>query len=59
MSNVAEPNQDPRADLSREIHQASEPFRNLIQEVGKMIVGQQGLIHRMLVGLAGQWSLPH
>ena len=57
MSNVAEPNQDPRADLSREIHQASEPFRNLIHEVGKTIVGQQGLIHRMLVGLLANGHL--
>lgn len=57
MSNVAEPNQDPRADLSREIHRASEPFRNLIHEVGKTIVGQQGLIHRMLVGLLANGHL--
>ena len=57
MSNVAEPNPDPQTDLSREIHAASEPFQRLIQEVGKTIVGQQGLIHRMLIGLLANGHL--
>ncbi|MGI9474073.1 MAG: AAA family ATPase [Rubripirellula sp.] len=57
MSNVTEQNPDPRADLSREIHAASEPFQKLIHEVGKTIVGQQGLIHRMLIGLLANGHL--
>ena len=37
--------------LSERIEAHSEPFRRLIAEVGRTIVGQQRLIHRMLIGL--------
>ena len=57
MSNATEHNHDPSSDLSHEIQAASDPFRRLIQEVGKTIVGQHGLIHRMLVGLLANGHL--
>jgi MoxR-like ATPase len=37
--------------LTAEIQRHSEPFRRLMAEVGKTIVGQEALIHRMLIGL--------
>ena len=37
--------------LSERIEAHSEPFRRLIAEVGRTIVGQEALIHRMLIGL--------
>ncbi|MCH1440340.1 MAG: ATPase, partial [Rubripirellula sp.] len=57
MSNATEPNQDPRALINLEIQQASAPFQRLIVEVGKTIVGQEKLIHRMLVGLLANGHL--
>jgi MoxR-like ATPase len=39
--------------LSGEIETRSEPLRRLIGEVGRIIVGQRGLIQRMLIGLLG------
>ena len=50
MSNATDANQDPMALINLEIQQASAPFQRLIGEVGKTIVGQEKLIHRMLVG---------
>ena len=41
-------------ELTEEIKIRSEPFRRLLDEVGRVIVGQQQLMHRMLIGLAGQ-----
>src|SRR6056297_4326276 len=39
------------------IRERSEPFRRLEEEVGRTIVGQQGLIHRMLIGLLANGHL--
>ncbi|QDT04334.1 ATPase family associated with various cellular activities (AAA) [Rubripirellula lacrimiformis] len=39
------------AQLTAEIEIHSEPFRRLINEVGKTIVGQEGLIGRMVIAL--------
>lgn len=42
----------PETELDAEqIERASEPFRHLIDEMGKTIVGQQALVGRMLIGL--------
>ena len=57
MSNATEANQDPMALINLEIQQASVPFQRLISEVGKTIVGQEKLIHRMLVGLLANGHL--
>ncbi len=38
-------------DLTRDIQHHSEPFGRLIGEVGKTIVGQHGLIERMIIAL--------
>jgi MoxR-like ATPase len=43
--------------LSQKIKNQSQPFRQLIAEVGNTIVGQEGLIHRMLIGLLGNGHL--
>ena len=43
--------------LTAQIAPASEPFRKLIEEVGKVIVGQEALISRLLVGLLGNGHL--
>ena len=40
-----------RTDLSLEIKEKSEPLRRLITEVGRVIVGQEKLIQRMLVAM--------
>ncbi len=44
-------------ELSAEINQRSIPFRTLIDEVGLVIVGQEKLIQRMLVGLLANGHL--
>lgn len=42
----------PETELDAEqIERASEPFRHLVDEMGKTIVGQQALVGRMLIGL--------
>lgn len=43
--------------LSQKIKSHSKPFRQLIAEVGNTIVGQEVLIHRMLVGLLANGHL--
>src|SRR3954469_10714021 len=43
--------------LSQKIKVLSQPFRQLIAEVGNTIVGQEGLVHRMLIGLLGNGHL--
>jgi len=43
--------------LSAEIQQRSAPFQTLIAEVGLVIVGQEKLIQRMLIGLLGNGHL--
>lgn len=57
MTDVTEPNHDPITKLTADIQQHSEPFRRLLVEVGKMIVGQEGLLHRMLIGLLANGHL--
>jgi len=37
--------------LTDQIQRSSEPLRLLVEEVGQVVVGQQGLISRMLIGL--------
>jgi len=44
-------------ELGDRIKSRSEPFRRLISEVGQVIVGQEQLIHRMLVGLLANGHL--
>jgi MoxR-like ATPase len=43
--------------VSEQIKAHSEPFRRLLGEVGRVIVGQEQLMHRMLVGLLGNGHL--
>ncbi len=43
--------------LSQKIKVQSQPFRQLIAEVGNTIVGQEALIHRMMIGLLGNGHL--
>src|SRR4029078_3983303 len=43
--------------LAQKIKAHSRPFRQLIAEVGNTIVGQEALIHRMLVGLLANGHL--
>jgi MoxR-like ATPase len=43
--------------LTEEIKLRSEPFRQLVAEVGRVIVGQRQLVHRMLIGLLGNGHL--
>ena len=57
MSDTTESSHDSQKQLTSEIQQNSEPFRRLISEVGKTIVGQEGLIHRMLIGLLANGHL--
>lgn len=44
-------------ELSQKIKLASRPFRQLVAEVGNTIVGQEVLVHRMLVGLLANGHL--
>jgi MoxR-like ATPase len=44
-------------ELSQKIKAASRPFRQLVAEVGNTIVGQEVLVHRMLVGLLANGHL--
>lgn len=48
---------DKIEQLSQKIKEASRPFRQLVGEVGNTIVGQEVLIHRMLVGLLANGHL--
>ncbi len=43
--------------LADAIAQASAPFRQLVDEVGKVVVGQAGLVEAMVVGLLGNGHL--
>ena len=43
--------------LTEEIKIGSEPFRRLVEEVSRVIVGQRALVHRMLIGLLGNGHL--
>ena len=53
MNDMNQPSPDAISELSAQIELKSEPLRRLIAEVGRVIVGQKGLIHRMLIGLLG------
>jgi MoxR-like ATPase len=57
MNPATQTSHDPHRKLTAEIRVHSEPFRRLMAEVGKTIVGQQGLIHRMLIGLLANGHL--
>lgn len=50
-------NHEDIEELNVKIGVASEPFRRLMNEVGKVIVGQETLISRMLIGLLGNGHL--
>jgi MoxR-like ATPase len=39
------------ARLTEEIKTHSEPFRRIVQQVNLVLVGQENLVHRMLIGL--------
>lgn len=43
--------------LGQEIELRSEPFRRLVDQVSRVIVGQDALVHRMLVGLLANGHL--
>ncbi len=47
---IADMTSEPPA-ITDQIQRASEPFRRLVHEMGRTIVGQQALIERMLIGL--------
>ncbi|WP_153557602.1 AAA family ATPase [Roseimaritima sediminicola] len=49
--------QDQVARLTAEIQQHSEPFRQIVQQVNQVLVGQQKLVHRMLLGLLANGHL--
>lgn len=51
MADTTEPGFASIDRLTAQIEQRSEPFRRLRAEIGKTIVGQESLIHRMLIGL--------
>ena len=42
---------DRISELGIEIKSASEPFQRIVSEVNRVLVGQEKLVHRMLVGL--------
>ena len=42
---------------SHQIKAASEPFRRIVAEVNRILVGQKQLVHRMLVGLLADGHL--
>lgn len=48
---------DRISELSREIEQRAQPFQSLLDEVGNVIVGQEALLQRMLIGLLGNGHL--
>jgi len=45
------------AELGEEIKGQSQPFRQLVSEIGRVLVGQERLVHQMLVGLLGNGHL--
>ena len=53
MNNLPHSSDDSISELAAQIQTKSEPLQRLVSEVGRIIVGQQGLIHRMLIGLLG------
>jgi len=45
------------AEIGEKISAASTPFRQVTDEIGKVIVGQERLIHRLLIGLLSNGHL--
>jgi MoxR-like ATPase len=43
--------------LTDEIRTHSEPFRRIVEQVGHILVGQEKLVHRMLIGLLANGHL--
>ncbi|MEZ6124533.1 MAG: MoxR family ATPase [Planctomycetaceae bacterium] len=43
--------------LTAEINQHSQPFRRIAEQVGQVLVGQEQLVHRMLIGLLANGHL--
>ena len=39
------------AELTAQIREQSQPFRRIVEQVNRVLVGQEKLVHRMLVGL--------
>ena len=48
---------DQIQQLTEEIKQRSEPFRRIVTQVNQVLVGQEKLVHRMLVGLLANGHL--
>ncbi len=44
-------------ELTDEIKNRSQPFRRIVEQVNEVLVGQQKLVHRMLVGLLANGHL--
>ena len=44
-------------ELTREINERSGPFRRIVEQVNHVLVGQEKLVHRMLVGLLANGHL--
>ena len=44
-------------ELTHEIENHSDPFRRIVQQVNQVLVGQQKLVHRMLIGLLADGHL--
>lgn len=51
MSMQTSPSSQQIEQTSQKIQLASEPFRKIVGEVNQVLVGQQQLVHRMLLGL--------
>lgn len=51
MSMQTSPSSQQIEQTSKKIQLASEPFRKIVGEVNRVLVGQQQLVHRMLLGL--------
>src|SRR4051812_44911642 len=57
MSSTTSATHDEIERLAQKIKIHSQPFRELVAEVGNTIVGQEMLIHRMLIGLLANGHL--
>jgi MoxR-like ATPase len=51
MTPTPQPTHQDVTALAEKITPASEPFRRLLEEIGQVIVGQNHLLNRMLIGL--------
>jgi len=43
--------------ISRQVAETSEPFRKLLEQIHRVIIGQENLLHRMLLGLLSNGHL--